>query len=509
MKNLPLSLRAAAELERRKRSATGGVSSALWRPEPTNRPQCDAYNSPADELFYGGSAGGGKTDLALGLAFTQHYRSLILRREATQLRGIVERSREIIGTSGRLNEVLGVWRDLPGGRIVELSGCKDESDKRKFQGRPHDLVAFDEATEFLESQVEFIIGWLRTEVPGQRCRVLFTGNPPTSPEGRWIVRRFAPWLDPAHKNPAAPGELRWFARIAGKDVECAGPEPFDLDGETVKPISRTFIPAKVGDNPYYAGTGYVARLQSMPEPLRSQMLYGDFGAGAEDDPWQIIPTAWIRAAMDRWEPRDDPGPMDCLGVDVAHGGKDQTGLSERHGAWFAPLRMYPGTATPDGQAVAGLIAATNTGGCPVNIDSGGVGASAFDISRGLGLRVVGINFGAGSDARDKTGSFGFMNLRAEMYWRFREALAPEAEEPIALPPDGELEADLAAPKWTMRLSGVQVESKDDIKKRIGRSPDRADAVVLAKHAGLDLRGWEKLIGAMDGHDKNALQPVQG
>jgi hypothetical protein len=151
--------------------------------------------------------------------------------------------------------------------------------------------------------------------------------------------------------------------------------------------------------------------------------------------------------------------------------------------------MYPGTATPDGQAVAGLIAVTNTGGCPVNIDSGGVGASAFDISRGLGLRVVGINFGAGSDARDKTGSFGFMNLRAEMYWRFREALAPEAEEPIALPPDGELEADLAAPKWTMRLSGVQVESKDDIKKRIGRSPDRADAVVLAKHSGGNWRTW--------------------
>ena len=45
---------------------------AAWTPEPSNRPQVEAYNSKADLLLYGGAAGGGKTDLLIGLALTQH-----------------------------------------------------------------------------------------------------------------------------------------------------------------------------------------------------------------------------------------------------------------------------------------------------------------------------------------------------------------------------------------------------------------------------------------------------
>jgi hypothetical protein len=45
----------------------------------------------------------------------------------------------------------------------------------------------------------------------------------------------------------------------------------------------------------------VNTLQSLPEPLRSQMLYGDFRAGVQDDPWQVVPTAWVEAAMARWK----------------------------------------------------------------------------------------------------------------------------------------------------------------------------------------------------------------
>ena len=56
-----------------------GVSVPLWTPLPG--PQTLAYHTPADELFYGGAAGGGKTDLLLGLAATAHHNSLILRRE--------------------------------------------------------------------------------------------------------------------------------------------------------------------------------------------------------------------------------------------------------------------------------------------------------------------------------------------------------------------------------------------------------------------------------------------
>ncbi len=49
----------------------------------------------------------------------------------------------------------------------------------------------------------------------------------------------------------------------------------------------------------------------------------------------------------------------------------------------------------------------------------------------------------------------------------------------ALPPDQRLFADLAAPRYRVTARGIQVEDKDQIKKRLGRSPDRGDAVVLA------------------------------
>jgi hypothetical protein len=67
--------------------------------------------------------------------------------------------------------------------------------------------------------VRFLLGWLRTTTPGLHCQALLTFNPPTTSEGRWVIEFFAPWLDPKHPNPRSPGELRWFATIAGKDLE--------------------------------------------------------------------------------------------------------------------------------------------------------------------------------------------------------------------------------------------------------------------------------------------------
>src|SRR5262245_18007169 len=71
----------------------------LWEPQPG--PQAAAYDSPADVLGYGGAAGGGKSDLILGLAVTRHRRSLILRRESVSGRGLIDRARELLGALGR------------------------------------------------------------------------------------------------------------------------------------------------------------------------------------------------------------------------------------------------------------------------------------------------------------------------------------------------------------------------------------------------------------------------
>ena len=496
-----------------------------WLPQPG--PQADAYLSEADFLFYGGAAGGGKTDLAIGLALTAHRRSIVFRREYAQLQAVVDRVAEILGGREGYNAQDKVWR-LPspapkargaspeGGaeeRRLEFGAAQHPGDERRFQGRPHDLKVFDEVTHFQESQFRFLCGWNRTVTPGQRCRVVATGNPPSDAEGEWVIRFWAPWLDPGHPVPAAPGELRWFAMLDGEDREVEGPALFVHKGEQVTPQSRTFIPSRVEDNLFLADSGYRSVLQGLPEPLRSQMLMGDFGAGREDDPWQAIPTAWIEAAQARWRPEGPPGGrgvMDALGVDVARGGRDSTVLSPRHGDWFGAQTVAAGAETPDGPAVAALVLTHLRDGAPVQIDIVGPGASVHDHLVSNGIQSVPMNGAEASTATDRSGRLRFVNRRAEWWWAMREALEPGAGglgdragaggagyprsaggagyprsaggDGIALPPDRALLADLAAPRWKLTARGIQVESKEEIVKRLGRSPDRGDAAVYALKA---------------------------
>ncbi len=203
----------------------------LWEPLPG--PQTMAYNSPADIIGYGGAAGGGKTDLACGKALTQHSKVMMLRRIGTELIGIIDRLTELIGSRDGYNGKDNIWRmsELQ----IEMGAVPNSGDEKKFQGRPHDLLVFDEATNFLVQQVRFLLGWLRTTTPGQRCQALLTFNPPTTAEGRWIIAFFAPWLDKKYPNPAQPGELRWAASLpatpahpGGRDLWVADERPFVL-----------------------------------------------------------------------------------------------------------------------------------------------------------------------------------------------------------------------------------------------------------------------------------------
>lgn len=464
------------------------ISTERWLPLPG--PQTEAYYSLADVLYYGGAAGGGKSDLLLGLAMTQHDRSIIFRREATQLQGLYDRAAEILGTRDGFNGHDKIWR-LPD-RQMEFGSCKDVGSETAYQGRPHDLKGFDELPHFLESQFRFLIGWKRSRKVGQRQRVVACGNPPTDSDGEWVIGYFAPWLDRTHPNPAADGELRWFAAVDGRDVEVAGAEWFDHKGETIKPHSRTFIRSKVRDNIYMMETGYDQTLQALPEPLRSQMLRGDFNAGREDNVWQVIPTEWVDIAQARWQKRDAKGRMDAMGVDVARGGRDSTLLALRYGNWYDELIAYPGSATPDGPTVAGQVVTRLRDGARVHIDVIGVGASPYDFLKQAGVDVYGVVGSESSIACDRSGTLNFANKRAELWWKFREELDPASDNGIALPPDKALKSDLCTPRWKPTARGVLVESKEEIFKRLQRSPDRGDAVVYAS-IPTPPRGWGKAV----------------
>ncbi len=116
----------------------------------------------------------------------------------------------------------------------------------------------------------------------------------------------------------------------------------------------------------------------------------------------------------------------------------------------------------------------------MHLDIIGIGASAYDhLEAFIGSRAIPVNGAAGSDEKDRAGLLSFVNMRAQVWWKFRELLDPVCPLKIALPRDARLAADLAAPTYRVTARGIQVEAKEEIVKRIGRSPDRGDAVILA------------------------------
>jgi hypothetical protein len=472
--------------ERRELDALLTDGLPVWLPQVG--PQMMAYESEADILFYGGQAGGGKSDLLLGLALTAQQHSILFRRQSVQLVGLEERMTTILGSRDGYNSQTGVWR-LSSGRVLEFGSVKEPGDWMKYQGRAHDAKLFDEICHFTELQFRSLIGWMRTDNPDVRQRVVCAGNPPTEAEGEWVIRFWAPWLDPQHPRPAKDGELRWYVTDEnGKDLEVAGPEPFGVGGEMMTPKSRTFIRSSVDDNLFLQTTGYKATLQALPEPLRSQMLRGDFGAGRTDPVWQLIPTDWIKAAQARWSPREAKGPMTALGLDVSRGGEDKTSAARRHGSWFDDLITVPGKVTDDGPKAAGFVAPLIRNGACVCVDAIGIGSSALDFIRGLNLLVLPVVGSEASQEYTVAGNLRFKNKRAEMYWRLREALDPTAEEPIALPPDSELLTDLSAVRYKVvqmgTNAGIQIRDKDEIREAIGRSPDKGDAVAMTFVSGI-------------------------
>ena len=474
----------------------------IWSPLPG--PQTEAYNCLADIMFYGGGAGGGKTDLICGLALTAHYRSLIMRRVGTELDAIVDRAIGIAGNKDGLNRSYPITWRLKNGRFVEFGACNTIGEEEKHQGHAHSLKAFDEITHFAESQFRYLCGWLRHTHKGERCRIVAAGNPPTNADGEWVNVYWGPWLNDDHPNPAKPGELRYFAMLDKKDYERPHGQPFYYNcphvkcpynkachtrrcpegGEFITPLSRTFIRSYVEDNPFLMETGYKQILQALPEPLRSQMLKGDFSAGKEDNAWQVIPTEWVKKAQARWKPEGNKGKkMSSMGVDVSRGGVDRTCLCARYDKWYGEPDVYPGTFVQNGNAVAGLVFMKLRDAAPVHIDVLNCGTSAYDHLNNNEIYVIAINGTAKGNGTDRSGKLRFYNKRSEIYWKFREALDPEFGSEVALPPGNDIRAELCAAQFglTSRFDGkgILIEPKEEIVKRLGRSPDKGESILYA------------------------------
>lgn len=209
--------------------------------------------------------------------------------------------------------------------------------------------------------------------------------------------------------------------------------------------------------------------------LYQQRVLGEFAA---DDADAVIPLAWLEAANRRWDDLADFGLFTCVGVDVARYGDDDTTYALRAGDAITEVRA---TNKEDTMQTTGRVVGIlrELGGYAV-VDVIGMGAGVVDRLREEGFEARAFNASERSVLVDRSGELGFVNRRSSSWWAMRERLDPAFGSELAIPPDDLLTGDLTAPAWRATSTGkIAVESKDKIRKRIGRSTDRGDAVIQA------------------------------
>jgi hypothetical protein len=226
--------------------------------------------------------------------------------------------------------------------------------------------------------------------------------------------------------------------------------------------------------------------------LYQRRVLGNFASEEEDT---VIPLSWIEAAQERWQEWNEagkPGVLEALGVDVGAGG-DPSALAKLFDVQESSVKkaidnlIYETSADPLKIGDMAARAMRDAPGTRCVVDAIGVGSGTVSHLRRQGFtNVLGFVAGAtaplkdrrGREKKDRSGEFGFADLRSWAWWTMREMLDPQYQEGWALPPDDRLTGDLSAPKWKEAgREQIKVESKDDVKKRLHRSTDAADAVI--------------------------------
>ncbi len=217
------------------------------------------------EAFYGGAAGGGKSDALLAEALRQvhipHYRGIIFRKTFPQLSELIDRSREIYGAvckGAKYNDSKHVWQ-FPSGAKIYFGTMQHAKDRTNYQGKRYDFIGFDELTHFTFDEYIYLLSRNRPNGPGTRCYIRATGNPGGIGHA-WVKNRF---ITPA--PPMTPIEEVTTIRFP--------------DGrERNRKQFRVFVPSSVFDNEKLLNNSpeYLSRLAMLPESERNALLYGDW-----------------------------------------------------------------------------------------------------------------------------------------------------------------------------------------------------------------------------------------
>ena len=329
----------------------------------------------------------------------------------------------------------------------------------RFQGfhEEHIFVVVDEAAGVGEGIFEAIEGVLTSK----GARLLLLGNP-TSIGGAFYDAFKDPGFSKIHVSAFDTPNFTAFG-VTEDDIE-SGEWEAKIGGAEL-PFPKLITPSWAAGRIHSWGKG------SIPYEAR---VKGNFPTQGDDT---LIPLNWIELAMTRWSDLPSGGQPVEIGVDVARYGSDKTVIATRHGAKLLPLQVYAQKGLTE---TAGLVKLTadSEGTRAVKVDEIGIGGGVVDILEENRMDYTGVNVAAQASDPEK-----YANLRAELWWNLRERLDPDPSrnpDPIGLPPDDDLMGELAVVRYKINSRGqMQIESKEDMKKRLGKSPDRADAVVLA------------------------------
>lgn len=258
--------------------------------------------------------------------------------------------------------------------------------------------------------------------------------------------------------------------------------PGQVDYEWVKdkvinwcsPIQRTDFNEGEGD------FNWEGRLYRPNDLFRVKVL-GMFPKVSED---VLIPYEWIEIANRNWQELQAsdfiPSKSCKLGVDVAGMGRDNSVLCPRYGNYVPQFEVHQSAGRAYHMHVVGMtIPYLKKKGAKAFIDTIGEGAGVY--SRLLEeefTNAFSCKYSEGADGlHDITGEYEFANMRAYLYWALRDWLNPKNGFGAALPPCDQLMEEATETKWKFLSNGkIIIEPKEDIKKRIKRSPDYMDAL---------------------------------
>ncbi|MEO1398640.1 MAG: hypothetical protein AAFU56_07220, partial [Pseudomonadota bacterium] len=306
-----------------------------------------------------------------------------------------------------------------------------------LQGHHSDNMLFvlDEASGIDDKIIEVGRGSLSTV----GARIIATGNP---------VRRQG-WFYDAHHNPKVMAN--WARMNIAANEKLAKEHGVEFFAQHVDEQLVTELRDTYGEE---------------SGPFRARAL----GLFPNEDSDVLIPAQWVQAAFER---NVQPYGDECWGLDVARFGGDRTALCKRRGrALVEPVLTRRNLSVMETSGwVKSEYEAADRKPDYILVDVIGVGAGVVDRLREQNLPAVAINVAESPSTKDR-----YSRLRDELWWRAREWFLGKE---VFMPEDIELKAELTAPTYTYQSNGkIKIESKDETKRRLGFSPDKADAFVL-------------------------------